>query len=63
MNVPATVEEMAVSHTEIAAFGVWRAIDGTLFVAGYHFGPSGDMLFRINPDGSVDGKDELEAAE
>lgn len=63
MIVPEDAEELAVAHTEGGALGVWKTDTGTLLVAGYHFGPSGEVLFRINRDGSVDANDELEAAE
>lgn len=62
MRVPDDAEEVAVAHTDSGALGVWRLPDGTTYVAGYHFGPSGDVLFRFNTDGSVDNGDDLAGA-
>lgn len=63
MRVPENAEEVASTATENGAWGIWRGSDGTLYFAGYHCGPSGDVLFAVGPDGIVRDKDELEAAE
>ncbi|QWY83245.1 hypothetical protein [Rhizobium phage RHph_X2_25] len=37
----------------ISSLGAWRLPDGTIAVAAYHFGPVGDVLFLIRPDGTA----------
>jgi hypothetical protein len=60
MRVPEDADEVAVSHdADVGAFGVWRDKEGRLYVAGYHFGPASDVLFRIHPDGNIECADEL----
>lgn len=63
MNVPKSAECVATAVDDGRAFGIWKDEAGVLYVAGYHFGPSGDVLFRIELDGEVLGTDELEATE
>jgi hypothetical protein len=64
MRVPDGAVEVATTvESEYEVFGMWRGPDGTLYVAGYHCGPSGDVLFAVSPDGSVRDRDALEAAE
>lgn len=54
MNVPKNAEELATAVKDDQVLGVWRDENGFLYVAGYHFGPSGDVLFVIRPDGCVE---------
>lgn len=53
MRVPKNAEEVCTAVDEDGAFGTWRDENGFLYVARYHFGPSGDVLFVIAPDGGV----------
>lgn len=46
MKVPAGAQLIATGSTESESLGAWRLGD-KVHVAGYHFGPSGDVIFSI----------------
>jgi hypothetical protein len=61
MEVPDGAEELGTAFfaDRIESLGVWRLKDGSIAIAAYHFGPSGDVLLLIKPDGTVLGYPEI----
>ncbi len=53
LSVPKDAEELKVEATEDGSLiGLWRGTDGTLYVAYYHFGPSG-VILAYKPDAAI----------
>lgn len=61
MRVPSDAEELGKSFMadNFDSLGAWRLKDGSIAICAYHFGPSGDVLMLIKPDGEVLGYSEI----
>ncbi len=53
-EIPPEAEEIGSVVSEAECLGCWRdPRNGDLYIAGYHHGPSGEVLFKISLDGYI----------